>query len=134
LISAAAVASTPVAIAQTSESVTRTEPAAIPKETANEITIVFPEILDSVAAEGMRRQILSAIDSQAATIRLDLRATKDLDVQGLAFLAALPRHLADYSHSSLRTVGISVEMATVLRVTGLGASFGILRDASRETE
>ena len=82
----------------------------------------------------MRRQILLAIDSQVATIRLDLRATRDLDVQGLAFLAAVPRHLANHSHSSLLTTGVSVEIATVLRVTGLGESFGILRGATREAE
>jgi chemotaxis protein histidine kinase CheA len=101
---------------------------------ASEITILFPEILDSAAAEGMRRQFLSAIDSQATTIRLDLRATRDLDVQGLAFLAAVPPHLANHSRSSLQTAGVSIEMATVLRVTGLGESFGILRGATRKAE
>jgi chemotaxis protein histidine kinase CheA len=114
------------------KSAARTEPAA--PSTASEITIVFPEILDFVAAEEMRRQILSAIDSQVATIRLDLLGTMDLDVQGLALLAAVPRHLANHSHSSLQMAGISAEMAAVLRVTGLAESFGILRRATREAE
>ena len=122
----------PAITAPSLESATRTEPAATSK--ASEITIVFPRILDSAAADEMRRQILSAVDCQAATIRLDLRATRDLDVQGLAFLAAVPRYLANHIHLSLQTAGVSVEMASVLRVTGLSEAFGILRGATREAE
>ena len=98
------------------------------------MTISFPEILDSAAAEEIRRQLLSAIDSQCATIRFDLRATKDLDVQGLALLAAVPPHLAKHGRSSLELAGVSIEMATVLRVTGLAESFGVRRDVAREAE
>jgi chemotaxis protein histidine kinase CheA len=122
----------PTTTAPPLKSAARTEPTAMSR--ASEITIVFPEILDSVAAEEVRRQILSAIDSHVTTIRLDLRATRDLDVQGLALLAAVPRHLENHGHSSLQTTGVSVEMATVLRVTGLDGSFGILRGATREAE
>jgi chemotaxis protein histidine kinase CheA len=127
-----AVAAPPATTASPLEAAARTEPVGTSK--ASEITILFPDILDSVAAEEMRRQFLSAIDSQATTIRLDLRVTRDLDVQGLAFLAAVPRHLANYSHLSLQTAAVSIEMATVLRVTGLSGSFGILRGATREAE
>jgi chemotaxis protein histidine kinase CheA len=108
------------------------EPATTSK--ASEVTIAFPEILDSLAAEDIRRQLLSAIDSRVATIRLDLRATRDLDVQGLAFLASVPPYLANQGHSSFQSAGISIQMATVLRVTGLDESFGILRGAAREAE
>jgi two-component system sensor histidine kinase and response regulator WspE len=98
--------------------------AAVPtSRSAGDVTIGFPEILDSAAAEGIRRQLLLAIDSQCETIRFDLRATKDLDVQGLALLAAVPRHLAQHSHCSLQLAGVSTEMATVLRVTGLLESY-----------
>jgi chemotaxis protein histidine kinase CheA len=127
-----AVAAPPATTASPLEAAARTEPVGTSK--ASEITILFPDILDSVAAEEMRRQFLSAIDSQATTIRLDLRVTRDLDVQGLAFLAAVPRHLANYRHLSLQTAAVSIEMATVLRVTGLSGSFGILRGATREAE
>jgi chemotaxis protein histidine kinase CheA len=127
-----AVATPSVIKASPSESAAPTDTAATSK--SHEATIVFPEVLDSAAAEVMRRQILSAIDSQAATIRLDLRNTRDLDVQGLALLAAVPRYLADHSHSPLQTAGVSIEMATVLRVTGLDESFGVLRGATREAE
>jgi chemotaxis protein histidine kinase CheA len=127
-----AVPAPPVITAPPLESTARTD--AAPTSKASDTTIEFPEILDSVAAEQMRRQILAAIDSQVATIRLDLRSTRDLDVQGLALLAAVPRHLAHHSHSSLQMVGVSIEMATVLRVTGLDNSFGIVRGASREAE
>jgi chemotaxis protein histidine kinase CheA len=127
-----AVAAPPATTPSPLETAARTEPAGTSK--ASEITILFPDILDSVAAEEVRRQFLSAIDSQATTIRLDLRATRDLDVQGLAFLAAVPRHLANYSHLSLQTAAVSIEMATVLRVTGLSRSFGVLRGATREAE
>jgi chemotaxis protein histidine kinase CheA len=127
-----AVPAPPVITPPPLESAARTQPTATSK--SHEATIVFPEVLDSAAAEVMRRQILSAIDSQAATIRLDLRNTRDLDVQGLALLAAVPRYLADHSHSPLQTAGVSIEMATVLRVTGLDESFGVLRGATREAE
>jgi chemotaxis protein histidine kinase CheA len=127
-----AVAAPPFFTAQPSGSAARTDAASTLK--ASEATIEFPEILDSVAAEQMRRQIVAAIDSRVATIRLDLRATRDLDVQGLALLAAVPRHLTNHSHSSLQMVDVSIEMATVLRVTGLDKSFGILRGATREAE
>jgi chemotaxis protein histidine kinase CheA len=127
-----AVAAPPATTASPLEAAARTEPVGTSK--ASEITILFPDILDSVAAEEMRRQFLSAIDSQATTIRLDLRVTRDLDVQGLAFLAAVPRHLANYGHLSLQTAAVSSEMATVLRVTGLSRSFGVLRGATREAE
>jgi chemotaxis protein histidine kinase CheA len=127
-----AVATPSVIKAASLESAAPTDTAATSK--SHEATIVFPEVLDSAAAEVMRRQILSAIDSQAATIRLDLRNTRDLDVQGLALLAAVPRYLADHSHSPLQTAGVSIEMATVLRVTGLDESFGVLRGATREAE
>jgi chemotaxis protein histidine kinase CheA len=102
--------------------------------TPTEVTILFPEILDSAAAEKIRREFLSAIDSQCQTIRFDMQATRDLDVQGLAFLAAVPQHLADHSRSSLQLAGVSIEMATVLRVTGLGEPFGVRRCVAREAE
>jgi chemotaxis protein histidine kinase CheA len=127
-----AVAAPPATTASPLEAAARTEPGGTSK--ASEITILFPDILDFVAAEEMRRQFLSAIDSQATTIRLDLRATRDLDVQGLAFLAAVPRHFVNYGHLSLQTAAVSSEMATVLRVTGLSESFGNLRGATQEAE
>jgi chemotaxis protein histidine kinase CheA len=116
-----------------SEAVTLTEPVSR-SSTASDVTISFPEILDSAAAEEIRRQFLFAIDSQCATIRFDLRATVDLDVQGLAFLAAVPQHLAKHSRSPLQLAGVSIEMATVLRVTGLGELFGVRRSVAREAE
>jgi chemotaxis protein histidine kinase CheA len=126
------VAAPPVITASSSESASRTLQTEASR--TSDATIVFPENLDSAAAEEMRRQIVSAIASQFATIRFDLRATRDLDVQGLALLAAVPMHLAKHSHSSLETAGVSIEMATVLRVTGLDKSFGVLRGATREAE
>jgi chemotaxis protein histidine kinase CheA len=95
--------------------------------TATDVTISFPHYLDSAAAEQIRGQLLFAIDSQCETIRFDLQATRDLDVQGLAFLAAVPRHLALHGRSSVQLAGVSTEMATVLRVTGLAQPYGIRR-------
>lgn len=97
-------------------------------------TIAFPEFLDSVAAEQIRRQLVRAIDSGCVTIQFDLRTTRDLDVQGLAFLAAVPRHLAQRGGSSLKMAGVSDEMATVLRVTGLDKSFEIHPGATQKAE
>jgi chemotaxis protein histidine kinase CheA len=128
-----AVVASPATTALKSEAVTLTEPVSR-SSTASDVTISFPEILDSAAAEEIRRQFLFAIDSQCATIRFDLRATVDLDVQGLAFLAAVPQHLAKHSRSSLQLAGVSIEMATVLRVTGLGELFGVRRSVAREAE
>jgi chemotaxis protein histidine kinase CheA len=105
-----------------------------PASTSSAVTIIFPEILDVAAAEEIRGQLLSAIDSQCQTIRFDLQATKDLDVQGLALLAAVPSHLANHGRPALELAGVSLEMATVLRVTGLAKPFGVRRDPARETE
>ena len=80
----------------------------------------LPGILDSAAAEEIRRQFLSAIEPGVRPVRFDMRATKDLDVQGLAFLAAVPRHAADAAVRLWSWRGCPTEMATVLGVTGLG--------------
>jgi two-component system sensor histidine kinase and response regulator WspE len=117
----------------------KSEPAApraptVASPTSSDVTILFPEVLNSAAAEEIRRQLLSAIDRQCATIWFDMQATRDLDVQGLAFLAAVPQHLAEHSRSSLQLAGVSIEMATVLRVTGLGESFGIRLGAAPGAE
>ena len=87
-------------------------------------TIKVPEILDSMAAEEIRRQYLSAVERGCDSVRIDLRATKDLDVQGLALLAAIPRHAARHGRPRLRLAGGSAEMETVLDVTGLSGSYG----------
>ncbi len=63
-----------------------------------------------------------------------MRATRDLDVDGLAFLASAPQHLAQHGSSSLQLAGISVEMATVLRVTGLGEAYGARQGLARRGE
>jgi len=128
-----AVGASPATTAPKSEAAAPTEPVPTPS-TASDVTISFPEILDSAAAEEIRRQFLFAIGSQCATIRFDMQATKDLDVQGLAFLAAVPQHLAEHSRSLLQLAGVSIEMATVLRVTGLGEPFGVRRCVAREAE
>jgi chemotaxis protein histidine kinase CheA len=86
-------------------------------------TIRFPEILDGTAAEAIRRQFLSASEQGCDTIRFDLRATTDLDVQGLAFLAAVPQHVASRGRPRVRLAGVSVEMETVLKVTGLSEPY-----------
>jgi chemotaxis protein histidine kinase CheA len=128
-----AVAASPATTAPKSEAAAPTAPMAA-SSTASDVTILFPEILDSAAADEIRRKFLSAIDSQCEAIRFDMQATRDLDVQGLAFLAAAPQYLAEHSRSSLQLAGVSIEMATVLRVTGLGEPFGIRRCVAREAE
>jgi len=121
-----AVVATPATTARESVRATPTVP--VPASpAASDVTILFPEILDATAAEQVRRQLLSAIDSRCPTIRFDLQATKDLDVQGLALLAAVPAHLARHSRSLLQLAAVSIEMATVLRVTGLEEPFGVRR-------
>jgi chemotaxis protein histidine kinase CheA len=125
------VVASPATTAQNSEAGAPAAPS--PRSpTASDITISFPEILDSVAAEEMRRQLLAAIDSGCPRIRFDLQATRDLDVQGLALLAAVPPHLAKLNRPPLELTGVSLEMATVLRVTGLAEAFGVRRGPARE--
>jgi two-component system sensor histidine kinase and response regulator WspE len=97
-------------------------------------TIAGPEILDSTAAEDIRRQFLSAIESGCDTVRFDLRATKDLDVQGLSLLAAVAQHAARHGRPHIRLAGVSVEMETVLDVTGLRESYAVRPDATPEGE
>jgi chemotaxis protein histidine kinase CheA len=114
-------------------SVAGTPAAPLPaSQTASDITLSFPEILDSAAAEEIRRQLLAAIDSTSSRIRFDLGATKDLDVQGLALLAAVPSHLAKYDRPAPELTGVSPEMTMVLRVTGLAKVFGVGQDLARE--
>jgi chemotaxis protein histidine kinase CheA len=121
-----AVVTSPPTTTPRSETTTPTE-SVLTSSAPGDVTILFPEILDSAAAEEIRTQLLSAIDARCPTIRFDLQATKDLDVQGLTFLAAVPQHLAKHSRSSLQLAGVSIEMATVLRVTGLGEPYGVRR-------
>ncbi len=120
-------------VAPKSEAATSLVPTPPPSGTSV-LTISVPEILDTAAAEQIRGQLLSAIESRYATIQFDLSATRDLDVQGLAFLAAVPRHLTQLGLSSPGLVGVSEEMASVFRVTGLEKPFGLLRGVTREAE
>jgi two-component system sensor histidine kinase and response regulator WspE len=97
-------------------------------------TIAVPEFLDAEAAEEFRLRFLSAVERGCDSVRIDLRATRDLDVQGLAMLAALTRHVARHGRPRLRVAGVSAEMETVLRVTGLGGSFDMRGDqAARDS-
>jgi chemotaxis protein histidine kinase CheA len=98
---------------------------------SSDVTIAFPEILDQPAAEVVRVQLLSAVESGCPAIRFDLRTTKDLDVQGLALLAAAPAHLAKHGRSTPALAGLSAEMATVFRVTGLAEPYGVRRELAR---
>lgn len=95
-------------------------------------TIEFPEILDSAAGEAIRLQFLSAVQLGVEPIRIDLRATKDLDVQGLALLAAMPLHVARHGGPRLQVVGASSAMQIVLRVTGLREAYGIQAGSTPE--
>ena len=97
-------------------------------------TIRFPEILDATAAEAIRRQFLSASEQGCDTIRFDLRATTDLDVQGLAFLAAVPLHVARHGRPRVRLAGVSAEMETVFKVTGLSEPYTDRPGATPEDE
>ena len=103
-------------------------------QVADEATVCLPAILDSVAAENVRLQIMKAIEKKAAMISLDLTQTRDLDVFGLGLLAAIPAYLAFKTRINLRLVGVTPEMGTVLRVTGLAESYGLRLDALKETK
>jgi chemotaxis protein histidine kinase CheA len=95
-------------------------------------TIVFPELLDASAAEAIRRRLLAAIDSGRSPIRFDLRATTDLDVQGLVLLAAVPIHCATHNLPCPTVDGVSAQFESVLRVTGLAEPYGVRPTAPRE--
>jgi two-component system sensor histidine kinase and response regulator WspE len=100
--------------------------------TSGAATISVPEVLDAAAAEEVRRKFLSAVERGCDPIRIDLGATKDLDVQGLALLAAIPRHGARHGRPRLELAGVSAEMETVLGVTGLGGTYGVRRGSTPE--
>ncbi len=108
--------------------------APIAAQAPSEVTISIPEILDGEAAETVRKQLLTAVDSRVPTIRLDLASTRDLDVQGLALLAAIPAHLAAHGGPAIAVTSISPEMATVLRVSGLAGPLGVRPDQARKGE
>ncbi len=122
------------AVVQSQAAVDSKPVGATPPSAPGVVTIPFPAMLDSVAAEGIRGQILAAMESRCDTLRVDLSSTRDLDVQGLALLAAIPRHLTRHGGPSLELSGVSAEMETVLRVTGLGKVFGHRCDATQEAE
>jgi anti-anti-sigma regulatory factor len=96
------------------------------------MTIHFPEILDARAAEELRKEFLAASEQGCTSVRLDLRATKDLDVQGLAFLAVLPLHVTKVGRPHIRLAGLSAEMETVLKVTGLSEPYAASPGVSPE--
>jgi anti-anti-sigma regulatory factor len=96
------------------------------------MTIAVPEVLDAMAAEEIRRQFLSAVERGCDSVRIDLRATRDLDVQGLVLLAAISRHAAQHGRPRLRLAGVSAEMETVLGVTGLAGAYGVRPGPSPE--
>jgi two-component system sensor histidine kinase and response regulator WspE len=100
-----------------------TSAAAATAPAAGGVTIIVPEILDAAAADEARRQVIAALGGGAPVVRLDLGATRDLDAQGLALLAALPPHLASCGRPAPELAGVSSEMAVVLRVTGLAGQF-----------
>jgi two-component system sensor histidine kinase and response regulator WspE len=98
-------------------------PSGAPTTVPGATTIVFPEMLDSVAAEDVRKRFLAALECGSDSVQFDLCETKDLDVQGLVLLAAIPRHVAKHGRPQVRLTGVSAEMETVLNVTGLRASY-----------
>ncbi|MEW4570475.1 Hpt domain-containing protein [Tautonia sp. JC769] len=102
-----------------------TPPPDEPATTSTDETIAFPEFLDAGAAEEIRIRFLSAAGRGCDAVRIDLRGTKDLDVQGLVLLAAIPRHVARHGHPKLQLVGVSEAMEVVLRVTGMDAAYGL---------
>ncbi|MHC5544319.1 STAS domain-containing protein, partial [Singulisphaera rosea] len=110
--------------------VSTTVEAGLPAPEVPDITITFPAYLDSAASEELRQQLLAAIDSPSRTICLDLHSTRDLDADGLAFLAAVPPYLARSGHPAPELSRVSPELATVLRVTGLAGSFGGRRESA----
>jgi chemotaxis protein histidine kinase CheA len=95
---------------------------AIAHKTANaaspEITIVVPALLDAVAAETARRELLAAIEARAVVVRFDLSKTTDLDAIGLAFLATVPE-FAGQSNVRVELTGGSTDLRYVLDVTGV---------------
>ncbi len=99
---------------------------------ANQVTIIFPALLDAVEAESIRQQVVSAVESRCELIRFDLARTVDLDIQGLAFLAAVPGYLAEHRHSRLELGAISSAMQTVLRVSGLDVHYAGEHRSARE--
>jgi two-component system sensor histidine kinase and response regulator WspE len=101
-------------------------------EPLDTVTIHFPVILDARAAEELRKEFLAASEQGCTSVWLDLRATRDLDVQGLAFLAVLPLHAAKVGRPQLRLAGLSAEMETVLKVTGLSEPYAASPGVSPE--
>jgi chemotaxis protein histidine kinase CheA len=88
-----------------------------PAAAESEITIAFPLMLDAIAAEPARRELIAGIDSNASIINLDLELTADLDATGLALLAAIPRFVPTTTRVTLS--GACPEMQMVLQATGI---------------
>jgi two-component system sensor histidine kinase and response regulator WspE len=98
------------------------------------LTIHFPGVLDATAAEEARGQLLAALGRGRGTVWFDLGETKDLDVQGLAFLAAVPQYLSRHGLARVRLARLSAEMETVLKVTGLNEPYASAPGARPEDQ
>lgn len=90
--------------------------------TPKRVTLDGPVVLDANAAESLRSQLVTAVRSRCEAIELNLLPTNDLDVQGLALLAAIPGYLAEHQ-VPLHLSGVSESLRIVLRTTGLEASY-----------
>ena len=90
----------------------------LPAPVHREISIPFPAMFDSAAAEQARVVLIEGLDSYASTIRFDLTRTNDLDATGLAFLAAVPSFLENQT-VRVELVGCSHDLRTILAATGI---------------
>lgn len=85
---------------------------------AKKLTIPFPAMFDSTAAEKARLALIDGIDSAVTRIRFDLSKTTDLDATGLAFLAAVPAQFSTGT-AKIELFGAGADMQFVLKATGL---------------
>ena len=92
--------------------------ATTPDNSAEDVTIHFPALIDAAAAENARLEFVAGLDQQRGSIRLDLSKTVDLDATGLAFLAAIPAQIAQ-GGPVIELSGVGTDLKNLFKATGI---------------
>jgi anti-anti-sigma regulatory factor len=86
--------------------------------------ISLPAVLDDKAAESLRIELATALDSIPSRLCLDFGHVRQMSAAALSLLAALARESARRDPLwALDAAGVSAPMAALLRTTGLDRTF-----------
>ncbi len=94
-------------------------------------TIGIPPHLDNSTAEQVRLTLLEQLDSGGRSFRLDMGATREIDVGGLALLELFARTASGPGEeTALELVNVGPDLATLFQATGLERQYALKRTGS----